>query len=178
MNIFLLSENYCPIESATMQCDDHVRKMGIESCQLLATCFTKDRLAEKDCPRTQTGKSRGHFNPNHPCGIWVRESTANVDWLVEHAMALFSQYTVRYKKRHFTETFLDWIIKNLDDAEVAEGDLTEFPIAIGNDKICRTRSDFESVDTYQKYRYFYLDDKPFASWDKTNIIPDWFVKKS
>ena len=174
MNIFVLSEQYCPVESARMQCDDHVRKMGIESCQLLATAFDLERLAQDDCPKTQTGNPRKHFNPNHPCGVWARQSTANFDWLLLHTQALFSEYTRRFDKRHFTEDFADWVVINLEDANVPQGKLTSFSIAIGDDKICRNHPDFEGSETYQKYRYFYQYDKPFATWDKLNNTPDWF----
>lgn len=176
MNIFLLSDQYCPIESAQMQCDAHIRKQGIETCQLLATAFPLERLKEKDCPRTQTGNPRKHFNPNHPCGIWARKSAANFDWLIIHGLELFAQFNKRYKKRHFTELFLDWVVSHVDEAEVPEGDLTDFPVAINEKTNCRQIDGFEELSVYEKYRAFYLMDKPFAKWEKGIKVPEWYAK--
>lgn len=176
MNIFLLSEQNCPIESASMMCDQHIVKMCIESCQLLATCFTLDRLAQDDCPKTQKGTPRKHFNINHPCSKWVVESTSNIRWLIRHCEEIFRQYSVRYgrDKRHFTEDFLDWVIDNIDDVLAPEGNLTPFKVAISDDSICRNIPEFETFEIYEQYRKYYIHDKPFATWDKGVSAPDWF----
>lgn len=178
MNIFQLSEQGCPVESARMNCDAHVRKIPIEVCQLLQGCFDLTRLAQTDCPRSQSGNPRKHFNLKHPCAIWARKSTGNMDWLVQHGQELFAEYTRRYGKRHFTESFLDWVIKNIDDATIPEGERTEFPVAIAEGNKCRTLPFFNSEPVYSKYRLYYQMDKPFAKWERGREAPDWFLKKT
>jgi hypothetical protein len=174
MNIFVLSENYCPVESANMQCDEHIRKMGLESCQLLQLLFPLERLAENDCPRTQKGSVRKWFNPKHPCGKWVLESKGNVDWLILHARAQFQQFRRRYGKVHFTESFLDWVEKNYSEIDIPNKPITKFPIAINEKMTCRQVDNFDNFERFEQYRLFYKMDKPFASWEKGVSAPDWF----
>lgn len=174
MNIFLLSDTYCPEESAKMQCDAHARKMGIESCQLLQTLFPLERLAQKDCPRTQKGTPRTWFNPKHPCSVWTSASKSHVDWLIEHARVQFAEYTLRYKKRHFTEDFLNWAEKNKSEIEIPDLGIIDFPIAINADKNCRKVAGFENLPRFEQYRLFYKMDKcSFAKWEKGRGKPDW-----
>ncbi len=172
MNIFVLSESYCPIESARFQCDDHIRKMGIESTQLLANVFSKDDL--KLAPKTQTGNVRKHSHINHPCDKWIKESKQNVDWLILHARELFNEFTFRYKKRHFTESFLDWIENNTDLINLNNNCVTPFPIAINESMICRKVENFNSLPRFLQYRLYYKFDKPFAQWNKGRNVPYWF----
>lgn len=176
MNIFCLSESYDPIESAMMQCDAHIRKMGIETCQLLSIGFTLDQLSHSDCPRTQTGNPRKHFNVAHPCCKWAIETRGNFNWLIEHSSELFRQFNYRYNKTHFTSNFLDWVKKNSYLAEVNSEslELTDFPVTISNDKNCRNHLEFDNVPTWFKYRLYYNYDKPFASWNRGVSAPTWF----
>ncbi len=176
MNIFLLSETNCPIESAEMSCDVHSRKMCIEQTQLLANLFSPDLLATKDCPRTQSGEVRKHSHINHPCDIWTKKSSKNVDWLITHARALFKEYTFRYKKRHFTEDFLDWIENNKKEIKVPHGETTSFPIAIAADKNCRKTPGFNDMPRFEQYRLYYIHDKPFSKWEKGRNVPNWFKR--
>lgn len=174
MNIF--ATNYCPIQAAIDSCDKLCVKMIVESSQLLATCFSLNRLAEKDCPRTKTGNPRKWFNPKHPSSIWTRESTGNLDWLILHTQAMLEEKYRRYpdKGRHFCHDFLDWVIDNLDDSFVPKGKQTDFSIAISESMSCRTHPLFENGSAVDKYRLYYTHDKHFAKWDRAVKEPDWF----
>lgn len=171
MNIF--ATDRCPIQSARWLPDKLVVKMGLESCQLIATCFSLDRLAASDCPRTQKGKPRGHFNPKHPSSLWTRASRANLQWLLCHTEATFEEKYARYPKggRHFSHDFLDWAINRFDDCEVESGLQTEFSVAINEDKQCRRHPHFEKSDVVGKYRLYISMDKPYASWIRNK--PFW-----
>jgi len=175
MNIFCLSE--CPKEAAQMHCDSHCSKMCVELSQLLATCFSLSRLAEDDCPRTQSGNPRKHFNPKHPSSIWTRTSKNNMRWLITHAAALFDEFEFRFNKRHFCRDFLNWAAANIDDANVPEGRLTDFSIAISQDSLCREDFRFNSASSVGKYRLYYIHDKKaFAKWEKGRPAPEWYVR--
>lgn len=157
-----------------MQCDDHIVSQAKESVQMLSNCFELERLQAKDCPKTQKGHSRKHSYPHHPCSKWAKASKANMDWLILHAQAQFEEFIFRNKKRHFSHDFLDWIIKNIDDSIVPDGDLTPFAVAIQQDKNCRKIPNFDSFSVTEKYRAFYRLDKPFAKWKRGRQQPDWF----
>jgi len=176
MNIFPLSERLDPIESALMQCDKHILSQGKESCQILSNCFSLEALASDGCPRTQKGHPRKHSYPHHPCCKWVQESKGNFKWLLLHAKAQFEEFTVRYGKRHFSEDFVDWACENQDLSFVSSGHMTDFPVAISEDKKCRSVDGFDALPIYGKYRLFYIHDKPFTKWEKGRSKPDWFEK--
>jgi hypothetical protein len=152
--------------------------MIVESCQILATGFSLNRLASNDCPRTQKGTPRKHFNPKHPSCLWARESTGNFDWLIMHTLGLLDEKKYRYPNgsRHFCHDFVDWVINNIDDAEIPKQDQTEFSIAISEDSKCRQHPLFNNGSVIDKYRLYYTHDKPFANWSKREA-PDWFFDK-
>lgn len=93
MNIFFLDKD--PVIAAQSLCNSHVVKMGLEACQLLST-------AHRVCPANNVRLDKIYelTHKNHPCSIWVRESTENYKWLWEHAKAIFDEYYFRYGKIH------------------------------------------------------------------------------
>ncbi|HAW80963.1 MAG TPA: hypothetical protein DCX27_15355, partial [Balneola sp.] len=94
MNIFVLDKN--PNEAARQACDKHVVKMILESAQMLCSVHPEGTAPYK----------RSFYN--HPCTKWVRETDKNYDWLVDHALALCSEYTKRYGKTHKSEEIIQW----------------------------------------------------------------------
>jgi len=110
MNIFLLSKN--PVKAAQSLIDAHVRKMIVETTQLLSVAYSESRLAQPDVPRRQNGKPCKHFNPNNGCCRWVISSYANWKWLLQYANALASEYRYRFGKPHFCETLIKWFNEN------------------------------------------------------------------
>lgn len=88
MNIFYLSHD--PADAARWQTDKHVVKMILESAQLLCgahhVCGTINDA-------TQLYKLT---HKNHPCSLWVRESSANYTWLLTHFVTLCDEFTQRY----------------------------------------------------------------------------------
>lgn len=101
MNIFFLS--FDPRIAAEHHCDKHVVKMILESAQLL---YCSHWVVDPSrLPATAYKKT----HPNHPCGIWVRESGANYRWLCELGLALCDEFTFRYGKVHKTRAHLEWL---------------------------------------------------------------------
>jgi hypothetical protein len=84
MNIFVLDT--APSIAAAYHCDQHLNKMILESAQLLSTtCHIL--LPSSDLAEI----SHYIYKPthhNHPCSIWLRESRANVAWLVNLCVEL------------------------------------------------------------------------------------------
>jgi hypothetical protein len=122
MNIFYLHED--PALSAQALINKHVVKMVLESAQLLCTCHrmvdgihyidsTSGRRLQKwrhpDSELDEILYKSQHFN--HPCSIWLRESSEHYDWLYQHFIALGQEYKKRYGKEHASITKLSHILK-------------------------------------------------------------------
>ena len=173
MNIFVLNND--PVLAARDLCEGHVHKMVTESAQLLQSCFSEERMAANDCPRTQFGTPRLNGNKNHPCAKWTRRSKQNMLWLFDHVEAMEAERFNRGStKEHFSFSFVRWAKANINDAWVPDGPLTEYAIAINEDKKCRQDPRFHFGDAVLKYRLFYKHDKPFATWKKGP--PAWFTE--
>ena len=157
MNIFVLHQN--PVMAARYQCDKHVVKMVLESAQMLSTCV---RSLSADAP--QDIYKSAHFN--HPCSVWVRTSKENFLWLYEHAKALAEQYTLRYGKKHKSESVIDLCYSYSDKLIFPTSGLTEFAMAMPDQ--------YKSNDVVRSYRDYYINEKArFAVWSKTEK-PPWF----
>lgn len=174
MNIFCT--NVDPKISAQELCDQHCRsKMQIESAILLQHCFSNETLLS--APPTKKGAPRksgkGYFN--HPCAVWVRESKANFEWLVEHALEMFDERDFRWPSSvaHFTKTFIEWCKYNINKTTYCKGlALTPFAVAIKPESKCRQVTDFDSLSVYEKYHLYISMDKEFATWTK-RAKPCW-----
>jgi hypothetical protein len=172
MNLFVLDQN--PVIAAQYNCDKHITKMVLEIAQMLANCFDEHLLV--DAPKTQKGTPRKHSYYNHPVSIWMRKTKSNMRWAIDHALALESERFYRgYKNPHFSISFIRWCLENIDRSNVKDGDLTEFAIAISDDKECRKVTGFNCMSVIDKYRQYYIHDKPFAKWTLREV-PHWFTK--
>ena len=153
MNIFVLDEN--PAIAATYACDKHVVKMILESAQMLCSVHPEGTAPYK----------RGFYN--HPCTRWVRESSDNYEWLIQHAYALCDEYSVRYGKIHKSEEVIEWCDTNRP--ELPEIGMTPFAQAMPEE--------YKNDDAVEAYRAYYLGEKTaFAEWKNDNV-PFWYHKK-
>lgn len=99
MNIFMTSD--CPIECAKALDNRRVPKMILESAQMLSTAV---------------GGPYKATHINHPCTVWVRESVANAQWLIDHMEALCQVYTYRSNgKHHKCESLIDYFREEVID---------------------------------------------------------------
>ena len=150
MNIFVLDKN--PHVAAMYACDKHVVKMILESAQMLCSVQPEGTAPYK----------RSFYN--HPCTKWVRASSANYDWLIEHARALCTEYSRRYGKVHKSEKVIDWCDANRP--ELPDVGLTPFAQAMPED--------YKNEDAVEAYRTYYRNDKRrFATWKDVDP-PTWF----
>ena len=151
--------------------------MQIESAILLQHCFSSETLI--DAPPTKKGQPRksgkGYFN--HPCAVWVRESKANFEWLVEHALEMFNERDFRWPSStaHFTKTFILWCKDNINKALHCKGNsITPFAVAINPESKCRQVKDFDKLSVFEQYHLYIKLDKNFASWTK-RASPGWYA---
>jgi hypothetical protein len=179
MNIFVLDNN--PIVAARLQCDKHVVKMIVESAQMLSTAHRV--LDGQLSVENVNGRSKKVYkldsqlgsvlykvaHANHPCTLWVTESSANYAWLYLHFIALCDEYTYRYDKIHKTDTLLRKPLK-AHPKNIKNGLLTPFALAMKAEPQCIVE------DSVQSYRNFYKTkkDRFKMAWTKRDA-PEWFV---
>lgn len=99
MNIFYTDND--PQICAGNHCKVHVRKMIVEYAQLLSTAhhvLDGDKAIDSIYKKT---------HENHPCAIWVRQSSHHYDWLFDLLEALCDLYEANTGKKHKTESLLD-----------------------------------------------------------------------
>ena len=156
MNIFILSLD--PREAAINQCDQHVVKMTLESAQQLCSAFQSG-----DAPYKRT-----HWN--HPCSVWTRQSYANFDWHIAHALELAGEYTRRYGKTHKSYEVIQWCQRNKTILNLPQIGLTPFALAMP--------AQYRGACPVESYREFYIGEKRFARWRHTRKPPAWWTSQS
>lgn len=157
MNIFYINED--PIIAAQELCDDHIRKMQIESAQMLCTAHWE---MGKEAPY-----KRAHLN--HPSTKWTRESIQHYRWLVKHGLEVCSEFTKRYGKHHKTQDVLEWCRDN--EPSLPNKQFVAPPQCMPNE--------YKHEDTVDAYKTFYIEDKikiKKLNWNKLNNTPEWIKK--
>jgi hypothetical protein len=71
-----------------------------------------------------------HTHRNHPCAVWTRATRANFDSTIELAQALAVEFRHRFGKPHGSEAALDWVVRHRADAQVPDGPLQPFALAM------------------------------------------------
>jgi hypothetical protein len=176
MNIFYLDNS--PRLCAEQHCDKHVVKMILEYAQLLSTAHrVLDGVVSTGI--SKTGRKQTSYvlsdsrepvlyratHLNHPSAVWVRQSSANYEWLYVMWLELMSEYTHRYHKQHACEKLVTQL-RELPH-NITQGTFTEPPPAMPD--YCKV-----SGDSIRSYRNYYIQEKArFAKW-KTKT-PEWFL---
>lgn len=111
-------------------------------------------------------------HPNHPSTKWLRTSEDNFLWGIENAYTISDEYTARYGKVHKSLEILKWCEENSWRLGFDCGGLTKFAIAINDDAVCRTLSEYDESDPVNCYRLFYKYDKAHLHQWKRNK-PEW-----
>lgn len=159
MNIFYLDPN--PRICASYHCDKHVVKMILEYAQLLSTAH---RIIEPNNVVWQdTVGLYKATHVNHPCAIWVRESSWHYEWLLNLLDELCNEFHIRYGHWHKTTAMLDVLccIPHInEDCFVAP------PQCMPDD--CKHKS---TVEAYRNY--YRMQKRAIAQW-KTST-PEWYI---
>ena len=169
MNVFYLDED--PQIAAQMHVDKHVVKMIVESAQLLSTAHRfLDGQEYIQLSKNNRRLKRWRLNDarenvlykgaflNHPCGVWVRESSSNYSWLYSLFGFLCDEYTYRYNKTHLTDTKLRVLLAN-HPINIPSGELTSPALAMPD--YCKKN------DPVSSYRNYYIKEKSnLFAWTK------------
>jgi hypothetical protein len=157
MNIFYIHKD--PIVAAQMLADDHIRKMQIESAQMLCTAHWE---TGGEAPYKRAHK-------NHPSTIWTRQSLQHYKWLLKHGLEICYEFEKRYGKRHATQAVLEWCELNIPNIPNVE--FVEPPLCMPEE--------FKIDDAIGSYRNFYINDKvkiKKLDWKKNpEKKPNWVL---
>lgn len=158
MNIFYIDSD--PKVAARQLVDDHIRKMQIESAQMLCTTFHHYGV--------EAPYKKAHYN--HPSTKWTRESLDHATWLLEHGLEICDEFVVRYGKEHATRKVLLWVKDNLPLIS------DKFPnVGFVPPPQCMP-DEYKTDDTIKAYRDFYIKDKlgiKKLNYNKLNNTPKW-----
>ena len=141
MNIFCLDTDINL--SAKYHCDAHVVKMILEYAQLLCTAHRIIDNNENETLYKATHK-------NHPCSVWVRDSSANYEYLYILFRNLCDEYTIRYGKIHATDVKLRELLKE-PPKNITQGGLTALPLCMPDE--------YKQNDVVSSYRAYYTLEK-------------------
>lgn len=143
MNIFVLDEN--PHVAAQMLCDCHVRKMCLETAQILSGVMLRRGMHLLDgMPKPQ--------NINHPVIVAV-ETPGATNWVWLHLFFLCAEFRIRFGKTH--KYGGDGIVHNYFAALITQG----------VDEDCSTLAkccgdlDVSGMDIVTAYRKYYTEVK-------------------
>jgi hypothetical protein len=96
LNIFVT--NVCPKKCAEFLDSARLRKMCLESAQLLSTALRLCGYTGSDVYKIT--------HVNHPSNCWTRKTQGNYKWLLAHFKALCEEYTRRTGKVHASSKLL------------------------------------------------------------------------
>ena len=176
MNIFYVDSD--PEIAACDMVDRHVVKMILETAQLLSTAH---RVLDgvEEAGKSASGRKKKVWklpdaidtimysatHINHPSAVWVRESSANYDWLYTHLLALGREYTHRYSRTHLTIDKLGTILKDAPK-NIKQGVLTKMPSCMGDEfKV--------GDDPIANYRNYYTVGKASLHRWTNRLPPQW-----
>jgi hypothetical protein len=148
MNIFVLDSD--PAVAATYHTDKHVRKMIVESAQMLSTAH---QIINGPNPNVYKIAYK-----NHPCTKWARESKSNYNWLFELFVNLLTEYYFRFNKHHKCSE----LVKHLKYVpNILKEELTPFALAMPDQ--------YKTNDAVKSYRSYYIHEKNHLFYWTGNI---------
>ena len=167
MNIFYVDSD--PEVAARNMVDRHVVKMILETAQLLSTAH-RVIDGEEYVGQSQSGRKAKRWrlsgnvdaimyaatHINHPSAVWVRENSANYNWLYDHLLALGREYTYRYGRTHLTIDKLKDILEDTPENIEQSNVMTKMPS-------CMDKQYIVSLDPIINYRNYY-------NYGKTDLL--------
>ena len=150
MNIFVLNSD--PAKAAKMLCDSHVRKMCVETAQILSGVMLRRGMElYEDMPKPQ--------NINHPVIVAVDFAAFDeaLDWVLNYNFALHKEYTMRFGSYHaYSELTLEYINELWSGGDGSCEKLNK----------CCGDLDVADMDIVSAYRKYYTEVKKPALLEK------------
>jgi hypothetical protein len=155
MNIFYVHND--PEIAAQQLCDKHVSKMTLETAQIL--CNVSWRYG------VPAPYKEGKSHKNHPCVRWAGNTLGNWMWTVQHGLALAKEFEERRGKSHASGEKILWCLEA--GGRPNNGLLT-------TPHLCMPEQ-YQSYNSVESYRKFYIKEKTFATWKWGRPAPDWWL---
>lgn len=163
MNVFMLDTS--PDACAQAHIDTHVVKMPLEGLQLLCSAHW------------QTGGEAPYRSTHagHPWSVWTRASLDNYRWLLEHVMALLSEYTHRYERQSKMDDVLLWCIEH--EPAIPPIGLTPMPLCFGPGDHGRHAPIEQAVAEYRRYYRETKSQLARVTWTRRDV-PEWWNQEA
>ena len=156
MNIFYLDEN--PAKACRYLMDVHVRKMTLETCQLL---MTTDILHGYSRPWKPT-------HMNHPCRVALEDNN-NYIWLCHYFREICNEFYFRFGKQHRCVTFQFMLYTMTEDYSPPH-----FPQCMPEE--FRRDNCVEAYREYYKSKYKEFSERGIAKYTNRGV-PEWLLIK-
>ena len=173
MNIFIFDLDIK--KNVSYYCDEHIRKMPIETAQMLSYSHhlfphvNSDKWL-KDLVNAESIHEYQQARANHPCSKWVRESRNNYIFLLELGKELCKEFEVRFGHKIKSEEKINWLNKNIPVLPCIKR--TPFPQCMPDQYKVKT-GNFDE-DVVKAYRNYFIGEKAsWATWNRSEIIPEW-----
>lgn len=148
MNIFVLDSD--PAKAAEMLCDSHVRKMCLETAQILSGVMLRRNMELLEgMPKPQ--------NVNHPVIVAADNDNA-INWVLDYNIALLDEFQHRFNKKHkYDGHAMEYVLNLL---------VMNFSTDCANLAKCCGDLDVEKLDVVSAYRKYYTEVKKPALTEK------------
>lgn len=172
VNIFFTHLN--PTIAAEFCCDAHVRKMVVESTQMLANAYHMEGAKHTPPPKADgTPYAKSHWN--HPCAVWVREDFKHWDWLRVHAYGLAAEFKFRFGGDHACLGALGYMTQHLPLSWMVNRHFNTPPLAIPDPWRPSQYSSRTQISPIGHYRRYIREGKAHIhTWTKRNP-PLWLI---
>lgn len=145
MNIFVLDKN--PITAAQMLCDCHLRKMCVETAQILSGVMLRRGIVLcEGMPKPQ--------NINHPVIVAAASSEEAINWTCFYFYSILREFHIRFKKRHKYFTIFPLYLDALVGIDLSDDH--------SNLAKCCGDLDVSGLDIVSAYRKYYTEVKKLA----------------
>jgi len=145
VNIFFTHLN--PTIAAEFCCDAHVRKMVLESTQLLANAYYLPNATHAPPPKSD-GTPYKPAHQKHPCAVWAVDDFKQWDWLRVHAYGLAKEYEFRFGSLHACWHALNYMTEHLPTPWMSNKVFLAPPLAMPEEFRSRVTS---PLGCYRKY---------------------------
>jgi len=153
MNLFFVNKD--PVVAAFDLVDKHVVKMILECCQMMSTAARRNGYESEHIYKDA--------HVNHPMTRWVGDSKEHYAWCWEHAIALSSEYKVRYGKTHKSSRLLPRLTVAM--ANVPSNGWVDPPLCMPDE--------YKIGDYVESYREYYRKGKAHIHTWTRKQIPAW-----
>jgi len=153
MNLFFVNKD--PVVAAFDLVDKHVVKMILECCQMMSTAARRNGYESEHIYKDA--------HVNHPMTRWVGDSKEHYAWCWEHAIALSSEYKVRYGKTHKSSRLLPRLTVAM--ANVPSNGWVDPPLCMPDE--------YKIGDYVESYREYYRKGKAHIHTWTRKQIPSW-----